>query len=160
MSRNHVSAILLLVFIMMVIPYASATTVGIDLAHGENPNCLVPVVYKNQTYQLDLIFYELLTGKLKKAIQVTTDRSEVQRLVRKLVEGLGRNAVLSAKLNDKAGLISALEELKEFTREERGEVERAIETVELLLMEGLPISPELVERVEVLVDRIKREVEG
>ncbi|WP_297552765.1 serine/threonine-protein kinase [Thermococcus sp.] len=97
--------------------------------------------------------------ELKKTIQVTTDRSEVQRLVRKLVEGLGRNAVLSARLNDKAGLISALEELKEFTREERGEVERAIETVELLLREGLPISPELVERVEVLVDRIKREVE-
>ncbi|WP_223211949.1 serine/threonine protein kinase [Thermococcus henrietii] len=97
--------------------------------------------------------------ELKKTIQVTTDRSEVQRLVRKLVEGLGRNAVLSARLNDKAGLISALEELKEFTREERGEVERAIETVELLLREGLPISRELVERVEVLVDRIKREVE-
>ncbi|WP_240922510.1 serine/threonine-protein kinase [Thermococcus sp. 9N3] len=97
--------------------------------------------------------------ELKKTIQVTTDRSEVQRLVRKLVEGLGRNAVLSARLNDKAGLISALEELREFTREERGEVERAIETVELLLREGLPISQELVERVEVLVDRIKREVE-
>jgi len=97
--------------------------------------------------------------ELKRTIQVTTDRSEVQKLVRRLVEGLGRNAVLSARLNDKVGLITALEELREFAQKERGEVEQAIETVELLLREGLPISKEFLERIEVLVDRIKREVE-
>jgi len=98
--------------------------------------------------------------ELKKTIQITTDRSEVRRLVQRLVATLGKNAVLSAELNDKAGLISALEELKEFTQREKEDIERAIETIELLMREGLPLSDELLERIRLLVDRIEREVRG
>ncbi|AEK71924.1 Serine/threonine protein kinase, putative S-layer protein [Thermococcus sp. 4557] len=91
---------------------------------------------------------------------MTTSGEELARLKRRLTEQLSRNALLHAQLNDKAGLIGALEELKGLSREYKAEIEGAIEQLELMMREGIPIGKSTIDELRVLLDRVKLEVES
>ncbi len=78
--------------------------------------------------------------KTKTTMSLTTNSRELKKLKRQLVEQLSRNAILHAQLNDKAGLINALEDLKAFSKEHRDELENAISQLEVMMRESVPIS--------------------
>ncbi len=96
--------------------------------------------------------------KTKTTISLTTDSRELRKLRRQLVEQLSRNALLLARLNDKAELINALEDLKAFSKEHRNELEGAISQFELMMRESVPISKSTLEELKVLLHKVEREV--
>jgi hypothetical protein len=72
---------------------------------------------------------------------------------------LARNAVLLARLNDKPGVIKALEDLEAYTRRYRDEVARLRSQFELLMRQGVPVRSDLVGELEVVLHRVEREFE-
>ena len=97
--------------------------------------------------------------KTKTTMSMTTDSKELKKLMRQLVEQLSRNALLHAQLNDKAGLINALEDLKAFSKKHRKEIENAISQFELMMRESIPISKSTLDELRVLLHKVQREVE-
>ncbi|GAB6135199.1 hypothetical protein JCM16307_07480 [Thermococcus prieurii] len=97
--------------------------------------------------------------KTKTTMSLTTNSKELKKLVRQLVEQLSRNAVLHAQLNDKAGLINALEDLKAFSKEHRDELESAIDQFKMMMQESVPISKSTLDELKVLLHKVQREVE-
>lgn len=97
--------------------------------------------------------------KTKTTMSITTDSKELKKLMRQLVEQLSRNALLHAQLNDKAGLINALEDLKAFSKEHREELESAIRQFKLMMRESVPISKSTLDELKVLLHKVQREVE-
>ncbi|QDA31598.1 PEGA domain-containing protein [Thermococcus indicus] len=98
--------------------------------------------------------------RTKTTMSMTTDSRELKKLMRQLVEQLSRNALLHAQLNDKAGLINALEDLRAFTKEHKDEIENAISQFELMMRESVPISKSTLDELRVLLHKVQREVEG
>ncbi|WP_394295200.1 serine/threonine protein kinase [Thermococcus cleftensis] len=98
--------------------------------------------------------------KTKTTMSMTIDSRELKKLMRQLVEQLSRNALLHAQLNDKAGLINALEDLKAFSRNHREELEGAIGQFELMMRESVPISKSTLDELKILLHKVQREVEG
>ncbi|WP_461864918.1 protein kinase domain-containing protein, partial [Thermococcus sp.] len=96
--------------------------------------------------------------KTKTTMSLTTDSKELRKLRCQLVEQLSRNALLLARLNDKAELINALEDLKAFSREHRNELEGAIGQFELMMRESVPISKSTLNELKVLLHKVQREV--
>ncbi|WP_240924206.1 protein kinase [Thermococcus sp. 21S7] len=97
--------------------------------------------------------------KTKTTMSLTTDSRELKKLMRQLVKQLSRNALLHAQLNDKAGLINALEDIKAFSREHRNELENAISQFEVMMRESVPISKATLDELRVLLHKVQREVE-
>ncbi|ACS33301.1 PEGA domain-containing protein [Thermococcus gammatolerans] len=97
--------------------------------------------------------------KTKRSLKRSKSMWEIKMLRREAVEKTARIAVLSARLNDKVGLLNALEDLKVYTRENLDDLLNAINQVEVRLKEGIPVSDDLIERLEVLLHRIQRENE-
>ncbi len=98
--------------------------------------------------------------KTKTTMSLTTDSKELRKLRRQVVEQLTRLALLHAQLNDKAELINALEDLKAFSKEHRGEIENAIGQFELMMRESVPVSKSTLDELKVLLHKVEREVEG
>jgi len=96
--------------------------------------------------------------KTSLAMRKSRSREEFERLKIESVRKTVKIAILSAKLNDKAELLAALDDLKFYTRENLDDILNAIAQVELLLKEGIPISAEAEERVKALVLRIENEI--
>ncbi len=107
-------------------------------------------------------------GKLKReeedlrkttlAMKRSKSREEFERLKIKSIRQTVAIALLSAKLNDKALLLEALDDLRFYTRENFEDLVNLIAQVEMLTREGIPISGSLAEKIEVLVRRIEGEV--
>jgi len=97
--------------------------------------------------------------KTKTTMKLTTNSKELKKLMRQLVEQLNRNALLHAQLNDKAGLINALEDLKAFSKEHRGELENAIAQLEVMMRESVPISKSTLNELKILLHKVQREVD-
>jgi len=97
--------------------------------------------------------------KTKTTMSMTTDSKELKKLRCRLVEQLSRNALLHAQLNDKAGLINALEDLKAFSKVHKEELENAISQFELMMRESIQISKSTIEELDVLLHKIRREAE-
>ncbi|WP_099211176.1 protein kinase domain-containing protein [Thermococcus henrietii] len=97
--------------------------------------------------------------KTKTTMSLTTNSKELKKLMRQLVEQLSRNAILHAQLNDKAGLINALEDLKAFSKEHRDELESAIDQFKMMMQESVPISKSTLDELKVLLHKVQREVE-
>jgi len=95
--------------------------------------------------------------KTSLAMKKSRSREEFERLRIESIHKTVKIAILSAKLNDKAELLAALDDLKFYTRENLDDLLSAIEQVELLLKGGIPIGPEVEERLRALVLRIKEE---
>jgi len=97
--------------------------------------------------------------KTKQTLKRSRSREEIQRLTREAVEKTAKIALLSAKLNDKAELLNALEDLKFYTRKNLDELLNVINQIEILLKEGIPVSDNLIEKLKVLLHRIEMEVQ-
>ncbi len=91
------------------------------------------------------------------AMKRSKSRGEFERLKVKSIRQTVAIAVLSAKLNDKALLLEALDDLRFHTRENFEDLTNLIAQVEMLTREGIPISGSLAEKIEVLVRRIEGE---
>lgn len=98
--------------------------------------------------------------KTSLAMRKSRSRKEFERLKVESVRKTVKIALLSARLNDKAELLVALDDLKFYTRENLDDLLSAIEQVELLLKEGIPIGPEVEERLRALVLRVEGEFGG
>ena len=92
------------------------------------------------------------------AMKRSKSREEFERLKIKSIRQTVAIAVLSAKLNDKALLLEALDDLRFYTRENFEDLVNLITQIEMLTREGIPISGSLAEKIEVLVRRIEGEV--
>jgi len=95
--------------------------------------------------------------KTSMAMRRSRSREEFERLKVESIRKTVKIAILSAKLNDKAELLTALDDLKFYTRENLDDLLNAIAQIEMLLKEGVPISPEVEERIRALVLRIEGE---
>lgn len=91
------------------------------------------------------------------AMKKSTTPEEIRRNRLVVVETLGRLALAYAQLNDRAELLNTLNDLKFYTTRNLEDLGRAIETVEALIKEGLPVSEDFIERLRVLVHDIERE---
>lgn len=96
-------------------------------------------------------------SETKQSLGRSRSKEEIERLTKEAVEKTAKIAILSAKLNDKVGLINALEDMKFYTRENLDELLNAISQIELMMNEGIPISDDFVNMIEVLLHRIVRE---
>ncbi|AEK71928.1 Serine/threonine protein kinase, putative S-layer protein [Thermococcus sp. 4557] len=92
------------------------------------------------------------------ALRRSRSREEFERLKIESARKTVKVAVLAARLNDKAELLAALDDLKFYTEENLDDLLNAIAQVEMLLKEGIPISSEVEEKVRALLLRIEREV--
>ncbi len=95
--------------------------------------------------------------KTSLALRKSRSKEEFERLRIESVHKTVKIAVLAARLNDKAELLTALDDLRFYTRENIGDLLNAITQVELLFREGIPIGSEVEERVRALVLRIEGE---
>ena len=93
--------------------------------------------------------------KLKKS----TDKKEIERLTKNLIDSTTKLALKCAKANDKVGLLDALETLKDYVKSEdnKKELEGAIKHIEYLIKTQTPIGKQTIEALEVLLNRIKKE---
>ncbi len=97
-------------------------------------------------------------AKTKTTMSLTTSSEELRKLTREVVRQLCKNALINAKLNDKAELIIALEELKAFSKKHKDELEKLVERVELMVRERIPVGEELISGLKVLLHKIEKEV--
>ncbi|MBW9222751.1 protein kinase [Methanothermococcus sp. SCGC AD-155-C09] len=103
-------------------------------------------------------FKDTLT-KTTQILKTSTDKREIKKLTKNLIETTAKLALNCARVNDKVGLLDTLELLKDYAKSEESkkELEGAISHIEYLIKEGLPIGGDTIERLEVLLNRIKRE---
>ena len=68
-------------------------------------------------------------------------------------------ALNCAKVNDKVGLLETLESLEDYVKSEENkrELRGAITHIEYLIKESIPLGKDTIEKLEVLLNRIKRE---
>ncbi|WP_232156308.1 protein kinase domain-containing protein [Methanocaldococcus infernus] len=102
---------------------------------------------------------ETLT-KTTELIKKSTDKKEIEKLIKEFVETSTKLALNCAKANDKVGLLEVLETLKAYVKSEENkkELEKAIRDIEYLIKEDIPISKNTIERLEVLLNRIRKEL--
>ncbi len=91
------------------------------------------------------------------ALKKSTSAEEIMRNRRLVVETLGSLALAYAELNRKAELLNTLNDLKFYTVQNLSDLSNAISTVEALIRENLPVGEDFIERLKVLVHKIKRE---
>ncbi len=105
---------------------------------------------------------EELKKSLAKSIQALKQSKSTEEIIknrRMAVESLGKLTLAYAELNRKAELLNALNDLKFYTIKNLGDLTNAINTVEMLIRESLPVSKDFIERLKVLVHEIRRENE-
>ncbi|AEF97203.1 DUF2341 domain-containing protein [Methanotorris igneus] len=97
--------------------------------------------------------------KTTELIKKSTDKSKINRLTKELIDSITKLALNCAKANDKVGLLDALEILKDYVKSEENkkELEGAIKHVEFLIKESIPLGKDTIEKLEVLLNRIKKE---
>lgn len=97
--------------------------------------------------------------KTTQKLKISTDKREIERLTRDLVDASIKLALKCIKVNDKVGLLDTLELLKNYVKSEdnRRDLEKAISHIEYLIKEGIPIGEDTVEKLKVLFNRIRRE---
>lgn len=96
-------------------------------------------------------------SKSFQALKKSTTSEEVLKNKRLVIDTLGKLALAYAQLNKKADLLNTLNDLKFYTVQNLEDLTSAINTVELLIKENLPVSEEFIERLKVLIHNIKRE---
>ncbi len=97
-------------------------------------------------------------AKTKTTMSLTTSSEELRKLTREVVRQLCKNALINAKLNDKAELIIALEELKAFSKKHKDELQKLIERVEFMVRERIPVGEELIDVLKVVLSRVENEM--
>ncbi|WP_297073769.1 serine/threonine-protein kinase [Thermococcus sp.] len=96
-------------------------------------------------------------AKSVEALKRSKTAEEVRENSRLVVQTLSKLALAYAELNKKAELLNTLNDLKFYTTQNREELGKAIETLELMIRENLPVGEDFVERLKVLLHKIERE---
>ncbi|MCS7144444.1 MAG: hypothetical protein NZ879_05425 [Archaeoglobaceae archaeon] len=99
---------------------------------------------------------------LRKSIEglkLSKSSEEIFLNKRIVVETLCNLAIAYAELNKRAELLNTLIDLKFYTNKNINELLSAIQTVELIIKEGINIKIDFLDRLKVLLHRIKREHE-
>ncbi|GAB6135195.1 protein kinase domain-containing protein [Thermococcus prieurii] len=91
------------------------------------------------------------------ALKKSKTADEIRENGRLVVQTLSKLALAYAELNRKAELLNTLSDLKFYTTQHREELGRAIETLELMIRENLPVREDFIERLKVLLHKIERE---
>ena len=97
--------------------------------------------------------------KTTQKLKTSTDKKEIEKLTKDLIDSIIKLALKCAKANDKVGLLDALETLKDYVKSEdnKKELEGAIKHIEELIKTQTPIGKQTIEALEVLLNRIKKE---
>ncbi len=101
-----------------------------------------------------------LNKSLKKSIEnlkKSKNREEIKQLTLSVVETLGELALIHAELNKKAELLNVLNDLKFYTKDNLDDLLNAIERVEFMIEENIPIGKEYIDKLKILISNIKRE---
>jgi len=96
-------------------------------------------------------------AKSVEALKKSKTAEEIRENSRLVVQTLSKLALAYAELNRKAELLNVLSDLKFYTTQHREELGKAMEALELMIKENLPVSEDFVERLKVLLHRIERE---
>ncbi len=99
-------------------------------------------------------------AKSMQALKQSKTAGEMLKNRRLVVETLGKLALAYAELNRKAELLNTLNDLKFYTVQNLADLMRAIENVEMMIRENLPVGNDFTERLKVLVHNIRRENEA
>ena len=105
-------------------------------------------------------FYVIIRRtKTTQKLKTSTDKKEIEKLTRELINSTTKLALNCAKVNDKVGLLDALEILKDYAKsdENRKELEGAINHIEYLIKESIPLGSDTINKLNVLINRIKRD---
>ncbi len=97
--------------------------------------------------------------KTTQKLKTSTDKKEIEKLTRDLINSTTKLALNCAKINDKVGLLEALEILKDYAKsdENKKELNRAISEIEYSIKEGIPLGSDTVNKLNVLLNRIERD---
>ncbi len=101
--------------------------------------------------------------RLIERIQKTSDpiltrlRKGLDLITLLVVETLGELALIYAELNKKAELLNVLNDLKFYTKDNLDDLLNAIERVEFMIEENVPIGKEYIDKLKILISNIKRE---
>ncbi|GBF36882.1 DUF5711 family protein [Methanofervidicoccus abyssi] len=97
--------------------------------------------------------------KTTQKLKISTDKKEINRLIKDLIDITTKLALNCAKVNDKVGLLETLESLENYVKSEENkrELRGAIAHIEYLIKESIPLGKDTIEKLEVLLNRIKRE---
>ncbi|MCQ1539575.1 protein kinase [Methanocalculus taiwanensis] len=108
-------------------------------------------------YALNKERTELLKDlKLTKAsLKTSSTTGDIQRLTREAIRKSVRIALLHAQLNDRVELITALNEIRLLTTYHREELDTAIEQVQYMIAEDLPLGNEWVDQLRILLGKIE-----
>ncbi len=97
--------------------------------------------------------------KTTQKLKTSTDKKEIEKLTRDLINSTTKLALNCAKINDKVGLLEALEILNDYAKsdENKKELNRAISEIEYSIKEGIPLGSDTVNKLNVLLNRIERD---
>jgi len=109
--------------------------------------------------RIDLIKSELKESldNTKSVLKKSTNKDEIIHLKRETLFKTNKLAILYAQTNDKPGLIKMLEELKFYTKENLEELLSAIAHLEVMIAENISISPQFMDNLQLLLNRIEKE---
>lgn len=109
--------------------------------------------------RIDLIKSELKESleNTKSVLKKSTKKDEVIHLKRETLFKTNKLAILYAQTNDKPGVIKMLEELKFHTKENLEELLSAIAHLEVMIAENISISPQFMDNLQILLNRIEKE---
>ncbi|ASJ03788.1 serine/threonine protein kinase [Thermococcus profundus] len=103
---------------------------------------------------------EELKKSLSRSVEALKQSKSAEEAIknrRMVVETLGKLALAYTELNRKTELLNTLNDLKFYTVQNLSDLLNAINTVEVLLKENLPVKEEFIERLKVLIHNIERE---
>jgi serine/threonine protein kinase len=108
-------------------------------------------------YSLNKERSELLEDlKITKAsLKTSSTTGDIQRLTREAIRKSIRIALLHAQLNDRVELITALNEIRLLTSHHREELDTAIDQVQYMIAEDLPLGKEWIDQLRILLGKIE-----
>ncbi|MEM2726696.1 MAG: hypothetical protein QXV61_00360, partial [Archaeoglobaceae archaeon] len=98
-------------------------------------------------------------SKSMEDLRTSKSAEEILKNKKVIVETLCNLCLAYAELNRKAELLNSLSDLKFYAKESLQELLNSIKTLELMIKENLNIDNDFVERLKVLLHRVRREVE-
>lgn len=106
---------------------------------------------------------ETLTKSLeltRKTLKISTEKAQIHKLETEIVEKTIQVLILCIKINDKAGIISSLRELSNYTEKHTEELSNAASQLEYMLKEVIPLGGTFVESLKILVYNIEQEIKN
>ncbi len=91
----------------------------------------------------------------KASLKTITTTGDIQRLTKEAIRKSVRIALLHAQLNDRVELITALNEIRLLTSHHREELDSAINQVQYMIAEDLPLGNDWIDQLRILLGKIE-----